>query len=210
MKVDFSLYLVTDRKITKGLSGAIEEALQGGVRCVQLREKDLSGRELLMLARGLREITKNHGARLLINDRIDVAIASEADGVHLGQSSVSPRDARSLLGKDKLIGASAHSLAEAKRAHDEGADFITLGPVYYTASKAAYGAPFGPAIINEVKKAVGVPVYAIGGINVDRIPEVISWGADGVALISAILGSKDIKKSAAEFTKALRLEKNKR
>lgn len=199
------LYLITDRELTgeEGLVRSIRAALEGGVRFIQLREKGLSARGLLELARELRRVTGDYGARLLINDRADIALLSGADGVHLGQKGVSAKEARRMLGKDGLIGVSAHGLDEARRAWEDGADFITLGPVYFTPSKAGYGKPAGVDAIREVKKALDIPVYAIGGIKKEHIKEVLQAGADGAAVISAILGAPDIKKSAAEILEEL-------
>lgn len=190
-----SLYLMSDRLQTEGrpLPHVIEEALKGGVRIVQLREKDLSARELLTLARDLRELTFKYDARLLINDRIDVALAADADGVHLPSSSFSVEDVRLLLGEDKIIGFSAHSLDEAKKAEEEGVDFVTFSPVYFTLSKANYGEPQGLKKLKEVVQNLSIPVYGLGGIKAGNIEEVIRTGAHGVALISAIMGAENIK-----------------
>lgn len=199
-KARFGVYLITDRAIVNGnIVKAVEEALKGGVKAVQLREKDLHAKELLALAKELRSITKRYGAKLIINDRCDVAALVEADGVHLGIRSISPKDAREILGTDKLIGVSTHSVEEAVRAEAEGADFITFGPVFYTPSKAAYGEPVGIELLKNACKQVKIPVYAIGGIKKENTAEVISKGASGIAVISAILGAKDIRKSAGEL-----------
>ena len=202
------LYLVTDRQIAQKsaptLLDAVEKALEGGVRFVQLREKELSGKELLRLARALRELTAAFGARLMVNDRVDVAILSDADGVHLGQKSISPTDARILLGEEKLIGVSTHSYEEALYAHGEGADFITLGPVFHTPSKAAWGDPVGVGLLQKVAVALSIPVYAIGGITGEKLDSVLATGAAGAAVISAVLGKDDIKEGAASMVAAIK------
>jgi thiamine-phosphate pyrophosphorylase len=204
LAIDFKLYLITDRKATKvPLPEAVRQALEGGVRAVQLREKDLSIRELLALARELRAMTREFGAQLFINDRVDVAVAVGADGVHLGQQSMPASAARKVLGDGMLIGVSTHSLDEAKAAQAEGADFITFGPIFDTPSKAQYGAPVGAIAIRELKNEIGIPVFAIGGIKSGNILQVMSAGSDGVAMISAILAADDIRKTAAAFDKAL-------
>ena len=202
---DRRLYLVTDRGLLKGvdLVGAIAQALEAGVRMVQLREKDLGSRELLSLAKSIRELTMKFDALLLINDRVDIALLSGADGVHLGQDGFSPLDARKVLGGKRLIGVSAHGVNEALIAQGEGADFITLGPVYPTPSKAPYGEPIGAKALEEVTSKVDLPVYAIGGIKKGLVKEVLEKGAFGVAVISAVLASEDIGKSAGDIIKEI-------
>lgn len=205
---DPGLYLITDRRLTGNLPDAVGKALKAGVRMVQLREKDLKGRELLELALALRDKTSEFGARLIINDRIDVALLSRADGVHLGAASINARDARLMLGKTSLIGVSTHSVEEAEKAEADGADFITFGPLYFTESKAPWGSPLGSRVLQEVKKRVKIPVYGIGGINKERVKEVIRAGAEGVAVISAVLGSPDVSKSAAGLISELEESRN--
>ena len=200
---DFHLYFVTDRKQTADrlLIDVIHAALDGGVRAVQLREKDLEGRELYDLAEQLRELTTRYQARLLINDRIDVALAVEADGVHLGQNSFPVEEARILIGPDKLIGVSTHSQQEITDA--QGADFIVFGPVYYTPSKAAYGEPQGLNHLREAISQSSAPVLAIGGIKTERVAEVLETGAHGVAMISAISTAADPAHAAQELLKQM-------
>lgn len=190
-KLGFNLYLITDRKSTGGrpLLAAVEEALQGGVRAVQMREKDLSSRELYELAYELRKLTARYEARLLINDRVDIALAVDADGVQLGNDSLPVHRARKLLGEQKLIGVSCHNQVNAIMAQEKGADFITFGPVYFTPSKAKYGEPVGLDKLLGVTGILRLPVFAIGGIKPANTREVIDAGAAGVALISAILAA---------------------
>lgn len=200
--IDFKLYLITDRKLfgdSYTLYAAVEEALKDGVKAVQLREKDLGIRELLEMAYKMKEITKKYKAKLFINDRVDVALAVKADGVHLGQSSMPPSAVRKIA-KDKLmIGVSTHGIKEALEAEKRGADFITLGPVYKTPSKLKYGKPIGIDVLKKVKSRVSIPVFAIGGIKEDKVKEVMGAGADGIALISGILGAVDIKSAAKHY-----------
>ncbi len=205
-KEDGGLYLITDRKLAPDgdIVSVVEDALKAGVRLVQLREKDLSGRELLTLAKVLRAMTRAYGAKLFINERVDIALMVQADGVHLGVKGIPPRDARVILGDNSLIGVSAHSLEEALKAEEGGADFITIGPLYFTPSKAAWGEPVGIKLLKEVKKKVNVPVFGIGGINKDKVKEVVKAGAFGVAVISAVVASKDVKKSAISLLKELK------
>ena len=197
MPVDFKLYLITDRKNTKlPLPEAVRLALQGGVRAIQLREKDLPVRELLELARKLRELTLDFGAKLFINDRVDVAIAVDADGVHLGHQSMPPEPVRRILGKGKLIGVSTHNIVEAKEAEAGGADFITFGPVFFTPSKANFGAAVGLEYLKSAKNRINIPIFGLGGVKSGNLREVFRFGADGVSLISAIFGAQDIRKAA--------------
>lgn len=187
------LYLVTDRNGTRGrrLIDVVEAALRGGVDAVQLREKDLTARELLELAEKLRALCTRHGARLLINDRIDVALACGADGVHLPVGSFRAADARLLLGRDKLIGASTHSPAEVDAAQREGADFVVFGPIFDTPSKRAYGAPVGLGALSQVTRRARVPVLAIGGVTPEKVGEICERGAHGVAAVSGILAADE-------------------
>ena len=197
MNVDFRLYLITDRTIaTKPLPEAVRLALEGGVRAVQLREKDLPIRELLSLAQELRSITREYGAKLFINDRVDVAVSVDADGVHLGHQSIPVDAARKIVGTSMLIGVSTHSLDEAKAAEAGGADFITFGPIYETPSKVKYHAPVGIDAIIELKNEVDMPIFALGGIKSGFAGHIIASGAYGISLISAILGADDIRKAA--------------
>ena len=189
--VDFSLYLITDRMQTAGraLPAVVADALRGGLRAVQLREKDLAAGQLFELAVELRQLTRQYGAKLLINDRIDVALAVAADGVHLGKAGLPVPEARRILGRDRLIGYSAHSADEALQAQLAGADFVTLGPVYHTPSKAQYGEPLGLSVLSEAARVVTIPVFALGGVKHASVAEVLSAGAHGVALISAIMAA---------------------
>lgn len=188
----------------------VEEALKGGVRFVQLREKDLSTRELLPLAQDLRRLTAKVSARLLINDRIDICLAVNADGVHLRSNSLPTHIARRILGDSKLIGVSTHSLEEAQQAQAEGADFITLGPIYETPSKADYGPPLGLEILKTVHRRIKIPILALGGIRQERIPEVLDAGANGIALISAIFTAENPRQSAIDLINELHRDRHSR
>jgi thiamine-phosphate pyrophosphorylase len=203
---DFDLYLVTDRTQTRGrdLLWVLKRALEGGVRAVQLREKDLNGKDLFQLADKARELCDRYHAQLLVNDRIDIALAVDAAGVQLGKASIPIETSRLLLGPRKLIGYSAHSLEESRFAQQSGADFLLFGPVYFTASKAPYGAPQGLEALKKIVEKVALPVYAIGGIKADSIVDVRRTGARGVALISAVIGANDPKGAAASMVELLR------
>lgn len=195
------LCLITDRRLVrKGtLTSAVKAALDGGVRMVQLREKDLPIRDLLSLAEEMRELTRMYDALLFINDRLDVAICAEADGVHLPQNGLPVEGIKPVLPGGMRVGVSTHSLAEANEAEAGGADFITFGPVYETPSKAAYGKPVSVTALNKVCGSVKIPVYALGGIAAGQVEEVLSAGAYGVAMISAILGQEDIRSAARDL-----------
>lgn len=199
--IDFNLYLITDRNQTGSLRliDVVEDALKGGVRAVQLREKDLSGRELYELAYDLRKLTTKYDARLIINDRVDIALAVEADGVHLGLNSMPMHRVRKLLGNDRLIGLSCHNQINAIMAQENGADFITFGPVYYTPSKASYGNPVGIEKLELVSHMLEIPVFALGGIKKDNIDAVMAAGATGISMVSAIIASEDPGREAAEM-----------
>jgi thiamine-phosphate pyrophosphorylase len=171
------------------LPAVVADALRGGLRAVQLREKDLSGCQLFELASELREVTRQYGAKLLINDRIDIALAVGADGVHLGSNSIPVAVARRILGNSQIIGYSAHSQEEAEQAERDSADFVTFGPVYATPSKAVYGEPLGLECLANVARSVSIPVFALGGVKKASAIEVLSAGAHGIALISAIIAA---------------------
>ena len=199
MAVDFKVYLVTDRKQTKvPLPEAVRLALQGGVRAIQLREKDLPIRELLSLAQELRAVTSESGAKLFINDRVDVAVAVGAAGVHLGHQSMPPEAVKRIVGNRMLIGVSTHTIEEAKAAEAGGADFITFGPVFFTPSKSAFGLPVGLECLKDAKKSVKIPLFGLGGIKSGNARQVFSSGADGIAMISDIFGADDIQRAAED------------
>jgi thiamine-phosphate pyrophosphorylase len=214
----FRLYLISDRRMaarTGGLVATVEAALAAcaqiapaGRIAVQLREKDLDGRDLYELALALLERCRRFAAPLIINDRIDVAIAADADGVHLPANSFEVSDARLLLGDSRLIGVSTHSTHEVVAAAASGADFAVFGPVYDPLSKAVYGPARGISAISEaVKASAPMPVYALGGINAARAAELMSLPAlvrpFGVAAIGAVLGAADPAAATGELLAAL-------
>jgi thiamine-phosphate pyrophosphorylase len=184
---------VTDRRATAGrpLAAVVERCLEAGLSAVQLREKDLTGVELLDLARTLRDVTARHDAWLLVNDRVDVALAVEADGVHLPEAGLPPAAARRLVGPDRLVGVSTHSAESLDAAQAGGADFVFFGPVYDTPHKRAWGAPQGTAALAAACRRARVPVLAIGGVTAERVPELADAGAAGVAVIRALLDAAD-------------------
>lgn len=201
-KIDFTLYLITDRNIVtpkSSLINAVRQALKGGITAIQVREKDLETRELLKLAYRMRELTERFRAKLFINDRFDIALAVGADGVHLTQSSIPVHVVRKTVKSRLLLGVSTHSLREAKEAEKAGADFITLGPVYQTPSKMQYGKPVGLGTLKRVCRTIKTPVFAIGGIRSSRIHEIKKAGVYGAAMISEIFKASDIKNKTREL-----------
>jgi thiamine-phosphate pyrophosphorylase len=210
----FVLYLITDRKAVRSsdLVSACDAALGAappGAVALQLREKDLAGRELYQLALRMRGICRRTGTRLLINDRVDVAMATDADGVHLPFSSIGPGAARKLLGPGKIIGVSAHSLPDVMAAGREGADFAVFGPVFAPISKSAYGPATGTARLAEVCRAARIPVFALGGITPERAralmdESVAAARPAGVAAIGSILGAESPADAMRAMLAALR------
>jgi len=199
MKKQISLYLITNRRaflrspeithddLPRLQLEAIGKAARAGCRLIQIREKDMSAKALGAFTRAAIERARPHGARVLVNDRFDAAIASGADGVHLRASSIPAREVRAVAAKkgldDFLIGVSTHSVAEAKLAEEGGADFVVCGPVYDTPSKRIFGPPLGLDVFAEIRDAVEMPVLAIGGINLSNYREALRRGAAGVAAI---------------------------
>jgi thiamine-phosphate pyrophosphorylase len=203
-ELGFSLCLITARSVVTGaLEDAVEACLDSGLKAVQLREKDLAVRDLLSLAQRLRESTRRHGAKLLVNDRADVALVVGADGVQRAGVSLPVSALRSISPPGFLIGASVHSVAEARGAEPEGADFLLFGPVYDTPSKRQYGPPQGLAALERVASAVRLPVFAVGGVTPARVAEVKRAGASGVAVIAAILGAERPADAVKSFLDAL-------
>ena len=197
------LALVTDRALCEpdSLARQVQRAVTGGVDLVQLREKALPGGELLTLARDLRDVTRGK-ALLLVNDRVDVALACGADGVQLAEDGLPPAEARRLLGPGLLIGRSVHSVEGAVRAEVDGADFLVLGTVFPSPSHPT-GEVTGPSLVARVRQAVGLPILGIGGITAHNVASVIAAGGQGAAVISAIIGTPDPTHAAAELREAM-------
>ena len=204
-RINFRLYVVTDRHEAAGraLEEIVAAAAQGGAGAIQLREKDLSARDLYALGARLQAALAPYGVPLLINDRLDVALALDAAGVHLAGHSLPTAVARRVLGAGKLLGVSTHSVEEACRAAEDGADFIVFGPVFTTPSKVAYGPPQGLQQLRTVARAVPIPVIAIGGIDHTNLPQVVQAGAYGVAMIRAVLAAPDPQKATQQLQAAL-------
>jgi thiamine-phosphate pyrophosphorylase len=197
-QVGFRLYLITDRKLVRSgnLYGACEQVLAAlsdhrGAIAIQLREKDLEGRALYELALRMRELCARYDAPFIVNDRIDVAIACGANGVHLPADSFTPNEARSLVGESRLIGVSTHRSAEVAQAASAGADFVVYGPVFKPLSKpAGYGAARGAEGLGAASRAARIPVYALGGITAERVHRLAGTGLAGAAAIGAVLGAE--------------------
>ena len=205
----YDLYVVTDEKLKKGLTHQqiAKKALAGGADVIQLRDKAMTGRELFITACKIREITRNAGTLFIVNDRIDIAIASGADGVHLGQDDLPLCEARQMAPENFIIGVSVGSVAEAVNAEADGADYVAVSPVFGTGTKPDAGPGHGTALITAIKQNISIPVIGIGGIQKENIREVLVAGADGVAVISAIINSDDIAKTAQEFKSLIRHNK---
>jgi thiamine-phosphate pyrophosphorylase len=196
------LYLVTDQELSENSDTpkTVDEALKGGVDIVQLREYSLNDSELLFMARKVRELTKSHNALFIVNNRPDIARLSDADGVHLGQDDLPVVEARKILGEGKLVGVSTHGMNQAKKAVAEGADYIGVGPVYPTQTKRNAV----PSVTLEYVKQVAasglnVPFFAIGGIKLHNLEEVLKAGARRVAVVTGIVATLNVQKVAFEF-----------
>lgn len=200
----YDLYVVTDREVGRGLSPLeqVRLAVAGGADVVQLRDKGLSTAALLQEARAIREVTAAAGVLFIVNDRLDVALAAGADGVHVGQDDLPVRAAREIAPPGFIVGVSVGDVAEARIGAADGADYLALSPTFSTASKADAGPGHGLATLRAIRSAVSVPLLGIGGIGPDNVADVIAAGADGVAVISAVVGQEDVA-AAARNMKAL-------
>lgn len=208
--MDIDLYVITDERIDGGLSHitVAERAVRGGAGVVQLRDKARSPAELVGIGRAIARLTRQAGAVFIVNDRLDVAIACGADGVHLGQDDLRVDTARQLAPPGFIIGVSVSTVDEAVRAGREGADYLAVSPVFSTASKDDAGPGHGLERLREIRRAVDLPLVAIGGINRQNVRDVIAAGADGIAVISAVVASPDITAAARELRDLVRECKN--
>jgi len=199
----YDLYVITDEGLSNGLSHAeiARLACEGGADVIQLRDKMMGKDEQLAAAREVRRITSLHGALFIVNDHLDVAVASEADGVHLGQSDMKLADALRTAGKELLIGISVSTPEEALEAERGGADYVGAGPVFATSSKDDAADAIGLDGLVRIRGAVRIPIVAIGGINKGNAASVIAAGADSVSVISAVVAQKDVKAAAEELKK---------
>lgn len=194
-KIDYSLYLVTDRDIlgNRNLCKAVEDSIKGGVSIVQLREKFVDDETFLKIAKEVQKITKKYNIPLIINDNVKIAKEIDAEGVHIGQSDKPLEETRKILGKDKIIGVSVGSLDEALKAQKGGADYLGIGTIFYTGTKKDINEPLGIEKLKTIVENISIPSVAIGGIHLNNIGEVMKTGVNGVAVISEILGKEDIE-----------------
>ncbi|MDD8015692.1 MAG: thiamine phosphate synthase [Acidobacteriota bacterium] len=195
---DWRLYLVTDRKLLRGrpLEIVVESAVRGGVTAVQIREKDCPAREYIELARKLRGLLSGPGVPLLVNDRVDIALAAGADGVHLGQSDMPVREARRLMGPDALIGVSVENLEQAQEAEKEDVDYLGVSAIFATPTKKDTAAEWGLGGLERLRPLSRRTLVASGGLNDENAAAVIRAGADGIAVVSAVCAAGDPEKAA--------------
>jgi len=202
--MNYDLYIITDQRISHGKSHleVAEAAIVGGATIIQFRDKEMGDSEAIVVCREIHKLTREKGIPFIVNDRVKVAKAVDAEGVHLGQEDAPLNFARKVLGKEKIIGISVETIEETLKAAEEGADYLGVGPIYPTATKPDAGSALGISRLKEIRESVNIPIVAIGGINENNLEEVLKAGADGVAVISAVVGAPDI-------TKACRKLKNK-
>lgn len=196
------LYVITEPALRDPIEGA-RLALEGGARIIQLRDKQATTRRLVQTGLTLRALTRQYGAILIVNDRLDVALAIEADGVHLGQDDMPAALARKIAGENFIIGVSAETVEEARQAEADGADYLGVGPMFTTATKPDAGAPVGPERLRAIKQAVSIPVFGIGGVTLENAGAVLQAGADGICVISAIMGAVDPTETTRRFVELI-------
>ena len=197
------LYVLISSNIAKkSVKETARLVIDGGADAVQLREKTISDRKFISLAREVRDITTKRGSLLIINDRVHVVRKVNADGIHLGQQDMSALEARNIIGDEKIIGVSTHSITQARQAQKDGADYIAIGPIYPTSTKG-HEPSVGIEIIHEISEAVSIPIIAIGAITLENLDGVLKAGASRIAVCSAIIGSKDIYSSTRQFKEKL-------
>jgi thiamine-phosphate pyrophosphorylase len=203
--MDWTLYVITDAKLSRGRSHleVAQAAIEGGASIIQFREKEMTTRELVETARSLKELTSQKGVPFIVNDRLDVALAVEADGVHVGQEDMPADMARQLIGPHKILGVSASTVEEALQAEKDGADYVSASPVFTTPTKPDTPPPTGLEGLRAIVEAVNLPVIAIGGINEKNAAEVMEAGAQGVAVISAVVSAPDIAAAARHLRETL-------
>ncbi|MCM8820645.1 MAG: thiamine phosphate synthase [Candidatus Omnitrophica bacterium] len=202
MKIN-GFYFITDSTLTKSsVIDDIEAAVKAGVKVVQYREKNKSPKEMVKETLEIKKIFKDK-CLFLINDRVDIAMTIDADGVHLGQDDIPCGCARKILGKDKIIGITVHNIEEALTAERDGADYLGISPIFTTKTKKDAMPPLGVDIIREIKKAVNIPIVAVGGINLENLTSVLEAGADGVSAVSVVVSSDNVEEMCRKFIKAI-------
>lgn len=203
--IDFTYYLITDRSqcASDSLETHIDKACGAGLKAVQLREKDLSDKELFELAKKLRKVTERYNTKLFINDRVDIALMVGADGVHAREDSMSVDEIKKVNNNDLWVGRSTHSLESAKQAEKNGADFILFGPIFDTPSKRKYGRPKGLVALQEIKHFMKIPVFAVGGIDLDKAERCLDYNADGLAGISSVMRAENPAEILSSYKKIL-------
>lgn len=202
---DLSVYVITDTRLSRerSIADIVVAAIAGGATCIQLREKDLPTRELYNKAKILRELTQRQGITFIVNDRLDIAMAVEADGVHLGQDDLPASTGRRILPPQMILGITARNLPQALQFERDGASYLGVGAVYGTETKDNTGTPIGLQGLAEIARGVRIPVVGIGGINAQRAGEVIRAGASGVAVVSAIVAAADVAAATQEIARAV-------
>lgn len=202
---NIGLYFITDRNLTKKtIMSDVISAINAGVKIVQYREKDLSTKEMYQEAKAIREITKDKNVILIINDRIDIALAVDADGVHIGQDDMPFEIARKILGEDKIIGLTVHNTDEAILGEKLGANYLGVSPIFATSTKKDAGKPAGIELIKNVKGNVKTPLVAIGGINYENVDEILKAGISNVAVISAIVTKENVEEECRKFIRKIK------
>ncbi|HOK39915.1 MAG TPA: thiamine phosphate synthase [bacterium] len=203
------LYVLTGTKFTPGIDHfqIITKVLEAGCKIIQMREKEMCDRDLFYFAKRLKELTELYGAYLIINDRIDIALAVNSDGVHLGQNDIPVLEARKILGPNKIIGLSTHSIFQALRAVENGVDYIGVGPIFETHTKSDVCSPVGTELIKKVieyKEKINIPFYAIGGIKLENVKEVLAAGARNIAVVTGIITAKDVYETTKKFIETIK------
>jgi thiamine-phosphate pyrophosphorylase len=199
--MDYSLYLVTDSALSGGRSNSqvVEAAIRGGVTVVQYREKNASTRQMVEEARQIAGICRQHGVAFIVNDRVDVALAVDADGVHVGQDDMPAALARQLIGPRKILGVSVENIAQAQAAAAAGADYVGASPIFATPTKPDAPQPMGIAGLRLLAQSCPIPIVAIGGMNASNVAEVIRSGAAGIAVVSAVVSAEDVERAARQL-----------
>ena len=201
---DVDFYLVTDSRLSKnGIISDVEKALNAGCKIVQYREKNKSTKDMIEEAEQLKKMCDGR-AVFLVDDKVDVALAVDADGLHIGQEDTPFETARRFLGKDKIIGLTVHNLEEAIEAEKLGVDYVGLAPIFETDTKEDASEPCGPEMIEKVRKEVSLPIVAVGGIDKDNVKNVIKAGADSAVSINAVLCSDDVYNEVSDFIRIIR------